>query len=51
MTQQLPPDKEQELLKIVELAQVTEQKLKKMSNFATQMVEKHESWYRAESKK
>jgi hypothetical protein len=43
MAQQLSPDQEKELQEILKLAKVAEDKLQEMSNFATKIVEKHES--------
>lgn len=47
MTSEVTNEKEKELLEILELAKIAEQKAKEMSEFATAMVEKHEAWYKA----
>ncbi len=45
MTQEIP--KEKELLEILELAKMSEQKLREASEMATAMAEKCQRWYEA----
>lgn len=45
MTQKLIIEQEKELQEIIQLSKLAEDKLQKMSNFATKIVEKHEEWY------
>lgn len=39
---------EEELLEILELAKVAEEKARKMAELATAMAEKYEGWYKAQ---
>lgn len=45
MSQKMTSEKEQELLEILELAKEGEQKLKKISETATNLAEKCQQWY------
>ncbi|MGK7878265.1 MAG: hypothetical protein AB4426_34675 [Xenococcaceae cyanobacterium] len=45
MTQQVPNEKE--LLEILELARVAEEKARQMAEMATAIAKKYEGWYKA----
>lgn len=45
MTQKLTIEQEKELQEILQLSKIAEDKLQKMSDFATKIVDKHEKWY------
>ncbi|MFB2833851.1 hypothetical protein [Floridanema evergladense] len=45
MTEQMPAEKEEKLLEILELAKIGEQKMKEASEMATAMAEKYQRWY------
>ncbi|MBD2182618.1 hypothetical protein [Aerosakkonema funiforme] len=47
MTSEVPNEKRKELLEILEMAKIAEQKAKEMSDFAMAMLEKDEAWYKA----